>query len=370
MRLPGSIFFLLQDVPQLYGAERVTLDLIQALSEKLPVKLWLIGEQRLGEQPGALLQAAEAAGIAVERFPVTGRFSRSLVRTLRARLRETPGSVIHTVGYKAHLHALAAARGGVARTGTTIHGWLVRPEIKERFYEWLEVRALRHDDAVICLTSFYEQRLLASGVQRARLRRIPTGLRADQLPSLAELERTSDTPFTIALIGRLSWEKNHDLLLRAAAKLRRYGLQFRLVLAGDGPERGAIETKIRELFLEDCVEMPGYLAMSELLPRIHAVALCSRIENLPLSLLEAMAWGKPVVATSVGGVPDIVVDGQTGFLVPDDDEETLADRLLQLIRNSNLAEEMGRAGRVRIEERFKLEHCVEQHLDLYSSLVQ
>lgn len=370
MSAPTSIVFLLQDVPRLYGAERVTLDLIRALSGRVSVRLWLIGEQRLGDQQGALSAAAVSAGIATERFPVAGRFSRSLVKTLRAQLRELPGSIIHTVGYKAHLHALAAARGGVARTVTTIHGWLVRPEIKERFYEWLEVRALRHDDAVICLTSFYEQRLLAAGVRQERLHRIPTGLRAEQLPPREVAETFPDGPFTLALIGRLSWEKNHELLLRAAVRLREEGLDFRIVLAGDGPERGAIEAKIAALKLADCVKMTGYVAMPDLLPMVHAVALCSRIENLPLSLLEAMAWGRPVVATAVGGVPDVVTDGETGFLVADQDEAALADRLARLIQDRTRVQAMGRAGRARVEQRFKLEHCVERHLELYSALVR
>lgn len=367
MALPASIFFLLQDVPQLYGAERVTLDLIRALAGRRPVKLWLIGEQRFGNAPGALAKAAEEAGIATERFPVSGRFSWPLVQTLRARLLAEPGSIIHTVGYKAHLHALVAARG-VARTVTTIHGWLVRPEFKERFYEWLEVRALRHDDAVICLTSFYEQRLLDVGVKRERLHRIPTGLDAIELPSRDRSEAWPELPFTLALVGRLSWEKNHELLLRAVSRLRGEGLNLRVLLAGAGPEQSAIETKITELGLLGSVELIGYAAMPELLPKVHAVALCSRIENLPLSLLEAMAWGRPIVATSVGGVPDVVVDGETGFLVPDNDEIAFAECLAKLIRNPAEARRMGRAGRVRLEKEFQLERCVERHLELYAAL--
>ena len=121
-----SICFLLQDVPRLYGAERMTLDLIGAPSRRLSVRLWLIGEQRLGEQPGALHAAAVESGLPVERFPVAGRLSIELVRQLRVRLRTLERPVLHTVGYKAHLHALAAARG-LARTVTTMHGWLVRP---------------------------------------------------------------------------------------------------------------------------------------------------------------------------------------------------------------------------------------------------
>lgn len=367
MTSAGSIFFLLQDVPQLYGAERVTLELIRGISQRRSVTLWLIGEDRLGAEPGAMAQAATAMGIPTERFSVAGRFSRSLVQRLRERLRNAPGSILHTVGYKAHLHGLFAARG-LAKAVTTIHGWLVRPELKERLYEWLETRALRRDDAVVCLTSFYEEQLLAAGVKRERLHRIPTGLAASQVPSPEQAESWADGPFTIALLGRLSWEKNHSLLLRAAAQLQREGRDFRVVLAGEGPCRTAIEEEIAALGLENRVQLSGYVSIADLMPKVHAIALCSRIENLPLSLLEAMAWGRPVVATSVGGVPDVVVNGETGFLVPDDDSRAFADRLARLIGNREAAQRMGRAGRARLESEFQFERCVQRHLDLYQSL--
>lgn len=362
-----SICFLLQDVPRLYGAERVTLDLIGALSRRLSVRLWLIGEQRLGEQPGALHAAAVESGLPVERFPVAGRLSIELVRQLRVRLRTLERPVLHTVGYKAHLHALAAARG-LARTVTTMHGWLVRPELKERLYEWIEVCALRHDDAVICLSAFYEQQLLRAGVSPARLHRIPTGLDPARLPPRETAERWASGPFTVALIGRLSWEKNHDLLLRAVARLQSRGGALRVLLAGEGPERAAIERRIQALRLSERVQLIGYAAMSAVMPAVHAVVLCSRIENLPLSLLEAMAWARPVVATSVGGVPDVVEEGRTGYLIPDNDEEALAERIHRLAADPALARRLGSAGRERVEREFGMARCVDRHVALYQTL--
>ncbi|HMP74722.1 MAG TPA: glycosyltransferase [Kiritimatiellia bacterium] len=362
-----NVVFLMQDVPRLYGAERVTVELAMALGRRVPVRFCLIGEQRLGGQPGALHEAVHRSGLPVERFPVTGRFSWPLVRAVRQRLASCSSPILHTVGYKAHLHALAAAHG-VAPTVTTIHGWLVRPEWKERFYEWLEVRALRLDRAVVCLTSFYERRLLDAGVRRSRLHRIPTGLAPEQLPDLGRARTPPEGTFTVALVGRLSWEKNHDLVLRAAVRLREKGIPLRIILAGEGPERTAIESRVRSLDLADTVRFDGYVAMADLLPGVHAVVLCSRIENLPLSLLEAMAWARPVVATAVGGVPDVVQDGETGWLVPDNDDAVFAERLAQLASDPSAARRMGLAGRERVEREFLIERGVTRHLELYSML--
>ena len=362
-----TVIFLLQDVPQLYGAERVTLDLVQALGERLQAQLWVIGEQRLGPAPGALSQEAERRGIITHRFPVRGRFSLRLVRELRSRLKHIQDPILHTVGYKAHLHALVAARG-LCPAVTTIHGWLVRPEWKERFYEWLEIRALRHDRAVICLSRYYEERLLGCGVKRERLHVIPTGLDSASLPGREEIRKQPPDPFTLLLMGRLSWEKNHMLLLRAVQRLHREGQSIRVILAGEGPERAAIERFIAESDLSDIVRFVGHQPVADLMPLAHALVLCSRIENLPLSILEAMAWGRPVVATAVGGVPDLVVDGETGFLTPPDNEEALAMALAQLSEDGSLVRRLGQAGRERIEREFSLSRCVECHEEIYRGL--
>lgn len=365
--LPPITFFL-QDVPALYGAERATLSLMRGLRARgVDLSVLVIGENRLGHGPAALARAVEQAGLPLQRLQVDGRFSSALVRAVRRHLQARPGSILHSTGYKAHLHALLASRG-VAPSVTTIHGWLFRRELKERVYGWLEVQALRHDEAVICLTTYYEQLLLQRGVRRERLHRIPTGLEADALPGRAPGQLPVEGPFTVALVGRFSAEKNHPLLLRAVARLRREHINLRVVLAGDGPDRAAIQQQAAHLGLSDQIEFAGYVDMKDLLPRVHAVTLCSRIENLPLSLLEAMAWSRPVVATRVGGVPDVVVDSVTGFLVPSDDEKALADRLRQLAESPALRARMGEAGRQRVERDFVWSAGVDRHLDLYRQL--
>jgi glycosyltransferase involved in cell wall biosynthesis len=363
-----SVTFLLQDVPALYGAERVTLELMVALQARgLQVETLLMGETRLGPGSDAFARAAREAGLPVQRFEVEGRFSTALVKEIRRHLKARPSAILHTVGYKAHLHALLAARGR-APAVTTMHGWLVRPELKERLYEWLEVQLLRRDQAVICLTRYYEELLLQKGVKRERVHRIPTGLAPAQVPSFALAASWPEGPFTVALVGRLSWEKNHDVFLRALARLQAAGLEIQAVLAGEGPERAWVEMRVKELGLQDRVRLAGYVAMVDLLPQVHAVCLTSRIENLPLSLIEAMAWQRPVVATRVGGIPDVVEDEVTGLLVPDDDEQALADALGRLQADPARARVMGQAGRLRVEQEFTMARCVDRHMELYTQL--
>lgn len=368
MTPPPPVTFFLQDVPALYGAERVTLSLLSALRERgVAVDVLFIGETRLGAGADAFSRAAQQAGLPVRRLTVDRRFSLSLIGELRRHLKQRPGSILHTVGYKAHLHAVLASRG-VAASVTTIHGWLERRELKERCYEWLEVQALRHDEAVICLSRYYEEVLRQRGVRPERLHRIPTGLEPVAQPTLAQASVWPDGPFTVALVGRLSSEKNHDVFLRAVARLRKSGVDVRGVLAGDGPEKSRVLARIRELGLTEMVQMIGYAPMAEVMPAVHAVCLCSHIENLPLSLMEAMAWQRPIVATRVGGIPDVVEDQITGLLVPDDDEEALANALQQLESNPVWAQKLGRAGRQRVEQEFIMPRCVDRHVELYRRL--
>ena len=365
--LPPVTFFL-QDVPALYGAERVTLSLMTALRARgVAVEVLFIGETRLGAGADAFARAAEQAGLPVRRLTVDRRFSLSLIGEVRRHLKQRPGSILHTVGYKAHLHAVLASRG-VAASVTTIHGWLVRRELKERCYEWLEVQALRHDEGIICLSRYYEGVLQKRGVRPERLHRIPTGLEARALPTVEQSSGWPAGPFTVALVGRLSSEKNHDVFLRALARVRSTGADVRAVLAGEGPERPRVADRIQALGLREVVQMTGYAPMAEVMPAVHAVCLCSRIENLPLSLMEAMAWQRPVVATRVGGVPDVVEDQVTGLLVPDDDEEALANALRQFQSDPARAQAMGRAGRQRVEQEFTMPRCVDRHVELYRHL--
>ena len=104
--------------------------------------------------------------------------------------------------------------------------------------------------------------------------------------------------------------------------------------------------------------------------QIHVLVQCSRIENLPYSLMEAMAWCRPVVATSVGGLPDLIDEGKTGFLVPSNDHEALANRLCEMSAWPRLVEEMGLAGRRKLEREFSIGQMMTRHRELYDALTR
>jgi glycosyltransferase involved in cell wall biosynthesis len=360
-----TVVFLLQDTGRLYGAERATLDLAQGLARRdVRVHLLLIEEARLRIDRNDLREEARARGIDFTALPVKGRWSPELARRIRREV-ESRRAILHTTGYKADVHGgWAASWGRRFPVVGTVHGWLFRQDLKERFFGWVNLMALRRFTRVIVLSRFYEDLLLRRGVARERLVRIPSGLAIGECGPACPAG-----VFTVGMLGRLSEEKNHALLLRAAALLRAQGVVARFLIAGDGPLRQELEAMAREKGLGDDVEFAGFLSRESFFGRIHALALCSRIENLPLSVLEAMAFGRPVVATAVGGLPDLVEDGRTGFLVPSEDAEALARRIRELTASPDLCRSIAEAARRKLESEFSSDEMVARHLALYASAI-
>jgi glycosyltransferase involved in cell wall biosynthesis len=167
-------------------------------------------------------------------------------------------------------------------------------------------------------------------------------------------------------------QKGFDVLLRALPAVLRVEPSAELMLVGDGPLRAELEALVDELGLRSAVTMPGALRhedMAELLASASLVAIPSRWEGMPLIALEAAAAGRAVVATPVQGLADVVVDGETGVLVPPERTEPLAAALSGLLTDPSRAAALGAAARRRVVERFSLEQAVDAYDDLFSDLL-
>ena len=351
----------------MYGAERATLDLALALQgrEGVRVKVFLIEETRLNLARSDLREAFEARDIPVESMPVRHAFSWKLIHVLRAALRRDAVDVLHTVGYKADLHGGIAARlGKVVPVVGTVHGWLFRRDFKERCYARINLWALRRFSRVVVLSRYYERYMKDQGVPSRVLMHIPSGYPA---PSAVEPKASSE-PFTVGMMGRLSGEKNHAMFLQVAKELRRRRVPVRFVIAGDGPDRDRIRKHVEAEKLA-AVEMRGYMPMPDFFQEIHVLAMCSHMENLPYSLLEAMAFGVPVVATRVGGIPDLVEDGVNGYLVEPNDASGMADRIRELSADDRLLNRMAQAGAEKLGREFSVERHLDDHVRMYQELI-
>jgi colanic acid/amylovoran biosynthesis glycosyltransferase len=170
----------------------------------------------------------------------------------------------------------------------------------------------------------------------------------------------------IGAVGSLIEKKGHSILLAACAELRRRGVAFRCEIAGDGPMRARLEKMVADEGLVESVVLRGLLTRDEvhaLLARSEIVALASvpsdaeGTDGVPVALMEALALGRPCVSTRTAGIPELVIDGTTGLLVPPHDPFALADALQALLEDPERARELGQAGRELVSTEYEAGEC-------------
>ena len=182
--------------------------------------------------------------------------------------------------------------------------------------------------------------------------------------SVTARPRVAEGP-VVGYVGRLSPEKGVDVLLRAVSALP----GVTVVLVGDGPDRRRLERLGRELGIAPRMIMSGWQADARpWLPGIDVLALPSRLEGLGMAAVEAMLAQRPVVASRVGGTPEVVADGETGLLVPPEDHDALAGALDSLLGDSSRRERMGMLGRKVALERFGVERMLRSYEAVYDEL--
>ncbi len=175
----------------------------------------------------------------------------------------------------------------------------------------------------------------------------------------------------VGTVGTLRPVKGHDHLIKAAAAIVRKYPNIYFLIIGDGPCRKRLETIVAELGLQETVIFLGNRnEIPELISVFDVFVLSSNEETFPNAILEAMAAEKPVVAMNVGGVSEIVVDGQTGILVPKGNVSKLSDAIIKLITNQDIARKMARDGRNRVEKYFSMERMVNERENLFRTLLK
>jgi glycosyltransferase involved in cell wall biosynthesis len=208
-------------------------------------------------------------------------------------------------------------------------------------------------------------RIICNGVDAARYE---TGAEA-RGRALQALGISQDAQ-VIGCVGSLSANKNHRMLLQGVRRLVADHPRVKCVLVGEGPERAAIVRRVTEMGLEDVVLMLGQRRdVPDILPGLDVLAVVSKSESFSLVAVESMACGIPVVATDSGGPREIVVDDETGFLVPCGDSQSLSQRIGRLLDDPDKSSRMGAAGRKRVLSHFSLDSMIRRRTELYESLV-
>lgn len=230
---------------------------------------------------------------------------------------------------------------------------------------------LHQADAIVAISREVEEELLEHGFVGSRIVYIPNGVDTNKFQPNGRTMQPG--VFRFVLIGRRTPQKGVDIMLDAVSKVKSlgYGSKFEVLLYGiDYPEYD-YRSLASTLDLDDCVRfLPFEKDIINVYRSAQALLIPSRFEGLSNVLLEAMSMGLPVIASSVSGTPDVVVDGQHGLLIPPESSEALAAAMIKLMDNPSLCESLGRNARGRVEESFSLEHVAQQYSELYKRLCQ
>ena len=319
-----------------------------------------------GERP-PFLAAVEAAGVEVHAIRAGGRAylrERRLVMDLICGWR---ADLVHTHGYRADVvTGLAAARAGVP-TVSTVHGF-TGGDIKNRFYELLQLRAFRRMDAVVAVSSPLRQRLIRAGVPEPRVRCI----RNAWAPASALLGRHDARTIlglpggepVIGWVGRLSPEKGPDLFLEALSRV-----PWQASVMGDGRFGRSLRRLAEDLGISGRVRWHGLVpSAGRLVSAFDVLVLSSRTEGTPIVLFEAMEAGVPIVATAVGGVPDVLRPDEA-LLVPPGNPERLAEAMRRVFDDPAAAAARASRARARLAAEFAPGPWLDQYESLYRSLL-
>jgi glycosyltransferase involved in cell wall biosynthesis len=358
------------------GTERVVWELATRLPRaRYEVEVWL------SPDPGVdtLASSLEEREIVVRRVPeVTSRWDlRTMLSTWRLLRRVRPDLLhVHHVWPAADRYlASIADAAGVKHLVITEH---IVGESHSAGQRALKRRELDGADAVTAVSAAVAESLRADyGLDPVRVKVVPNGADPpDEQGERAAMRRYRESlgagmlrPLWVC-VGRLERQKGQDVLLEALAMLRQRGIDFVCAFAGDGSTRAALEARREALGLGAHARFLGQVEdPGPLLAAADAVVLPSRWEGLPLVVLEALARGRPVVASGVGGIPEVIEDGVEGRLVPPDDATALAAALEDCFRRSDVAQSMGRRGARLIQDRYTWPRVVENFETVYDEVL-
>jgi glycosyltransferase involved in cell wall biosynthesis len=351
----------------LYGAESMMVALcaeLRRLGCDVTVGVFQDGRRSHTE----VASAAEARGVNVRFFPCRSRADWKTVRLIRQDLDTNRVDILHSHGYKADVYAYLGSRRRRPILISTCHSWPQGARVL-RLYAAIDRLALRAFDGVATMSREVAMKLARSGVRALNLHVISNGVDCAAFehcrPTLRnELPRVGGS--IVGLVARMVPAKGVPVFLRAARQVLKVDPDVTFVLIGGGPSQADFEQMAEELGVAQNVvftgarrDMPGVYASLDVL------ALPSLEEAMPMAVLEGMSAGKPVIATPVGAIPELLIPEKTGYLTPVGDADALAASILKLVRNPALAEAMGRSGRERVRANFSVASAASSYLALY-----
>ena len=359
------------------GAEVQLLGLVDALVEQADLELSVVLFNE-----GRLASTLRTLDVPVTVFPEAQLHALTVLRELTGYCRVGKFDVLHTHKYKdTILGAITAAHCGIPHMVRTVHG-LMEPfrgfqSFRMGLYELCDDLVIKLKvDRLIAVSSQIEQ-VLSRRYGPEKVVQIHNGIRLDQVqrirtPQVTRQQLGIDPAHRlIGTVGRLTAVKGHEHFLIAAQRLLQDRRDLRFVIVGDGPLMNYLKDMARDLCIADHVTFLGHRDDTyDLIGAMDLFVLPSLHEGIPMVLLEAMALARPIVASRVGGIPEVITDRAQGLLISTADPDRLAEACRQFLDDRILAVRCGKGARHRVEEEFSSASMGEKVADLYRNLVR
>jgi glycosyltransferase involved in cell wall biosynthesis len=365
------------DSEGMYGAEAVLLNLMVCQQDKgLSPVLLSLGDTTAG--PKSIESEAKRRHLEVQtcRFR-NGLNVRGAFRILDC-ARHSQSEIIHSHGYKGNI-LLGMIPRSLRKIPvlTTLHGWTATRLLSKIWvYGWVDAFSIRRLERAVAVSSTMLQHphlkwlgirpeLIHNGIPVLNFE--PDGFERD----FPDISTRIKNRFRIVSIGRLSSEKGYDILIRSLGELISQGIDAVLVLMGEGSEKEKLTLLAKKQNLWDRVYFTGYIDRAyRYLPFFDLFTLSSYTEGMPITLLEAMQSNVPIVATHVGDVPEVLAGGESGYLLPPGDTETLAETIKRVYESREEAKRKGLLAKERALNYYNVERMAEKYFEVYQSLLQ
>ena len=359
------------------GSERQAVQLSRLLYEEGSLNVFVA----CLDAEGSLRQEIEQLGIdEIPEFKLKSFYDANFLRQINRCakfIKQNKISIVHTHDFYTNIFGMFAA--SLARVPVRIAS--KRETLsKTKSQLLIERQAFRACDKILANAEAVKRFLIETGISEKKIVTIYNGLDLERLtpaPNLKreEILRQHGLPIDekiqiVTIVANLRSDvKNHRMFLQAAKKVKESIGNIVFVLAGEGELTELLKSLAKDLGIEKDTYFIGRCAqVAELLSVSDVCVLSSKSEGFSNSILEYMSAAKPVVATDVGGASEAIIEGETGFLIKSDDDEALANRLIELLENPEKATEMGGRGRKRVEKNFSLEAQLAKTLELYNGL--
>ncbi len=370
----------INSLPTFGGGEKHLLNLIRELKEEDTFTIAVACPQG-----SPLAKELSKLGVKVYPVPLKSKFDFKSILILRNLIRKEKFDIVHTEDVRSNLLGTIAAFIAKAPIIVwTVHMLSINRSIKEmnpikrRIWTLVDRNLAKHIDKIITVSEFNRRELVEKEkIDPNKIVVIPSSIRLEEFNRQVDPDKKrkelgiKSYEKIVGYVGRLDYQKGLVYLLEAAKIIIQNLPNVRFVIIGDGPQRNELKEKAKSLGIIKNIIFAGFKSnVSEFYSLFDITVLPSLYEGLPVVPMESMAYEKPVIATKVGGVPEEVINEETGLLVPPGDFRSLADAIIRLLQNDDLRREMGKKGKKLVEKRYNNKQMVKAHKTLYEKLIR